>query len=250
MIFWATCGLVGVYSALAGVGGGFLMVPALLYFYPSFSPAAVSAVSMTLVLANSGMVGLSMALKGLTDRRIVAVFGLFSLPGLFVGVGLNRSVDISSFKTYLALILLMVAAWLVLRSLQEVQVSNGEKNKSPRIRWWMPPIGFVIGVFASFFGLGGGIFYVPLFFYGLGLGLRTSVATSHMVLALNAVVTLVPHALLGSLEGHGQLLLGAIPLMVGGGLLGQRLAQHVKSQWIVRGLALVMALMGLRFLLG
>ena len=80
---------VGLLSGFFGIGGGFLVVPALLAAtaMPMISAVGTSLVS---VAAFGATTGVNYALSGLIDVRIAAVFIVGGVLGGFLGVALGK----------------------------------------------------------------------------------------------------------------------------------------------------------------
>lgn len=46
---------IGTLGTLIGAGGGFILVPILILFYPDLSPESITAISMAVVAANASV---------------------------------------------------------------------------------------------------------------------------------------------------------------------------------------------------
>ena len=102
-------------------------------------------------------------------------------------------------------------------------------------------LGFVVGIFSSLFGLGGGIVLVPTFLYFSELPAHAISATSHFAILLTSPVGLAVHAL-----QHDIVARDVVPLVAGGllgGHIGARLSLRLKSPQLllVVAVALVIA---------
>src|SRR4249919_1863568 len=79
--------------------------------------------------------------------------------------------------------------------------------------WWFPLLGIVVGLAASFTGLGGGFVVVPLL-VALGFTPQRAVGTSFAAILLVGLSSLAGHAKLAEVDWKAGLLLGA------GGVIG------------------------------
>jgi uncharacterized protein len=83
----------------------------------------------------------------------------------------------------------------------------------------------------------------------LGFPVHVATATSHFVLAILALAGSLVHWFGGRLEqGLGRI----VPLAVGvvvGAQFGAFLSHHIHGKWIIRGLALALAFVGIRILM-
>jgi uncharacterized protein len=106
----------------------------------------------------------------------------------------------------------------------------------------------LVGFASSLLGIGGGILHVPLMVFALGFPIHVATATSHFVLALLGLAGLLVHVADGSLVAG---LDRVLPLAVGvllGAPFGAAASSRVRPVLILRGLAVALALVGLRLL--
>jgi uncharacterized membrane protein YfcA len=110
-------------------------------------------------------------------------------------------------------------------------------------------VSLVVGYVSSVLGIGGGIIHVPALVQLLGFPVHVATATSHFVLAIMAGTGTVTHVFTGAFH-HG--VRRTIALGIGvlvGAPLGAVASGRVRGVWIIRGLAVALALAGLRVLL-
>jgi uncharacterized membrane protein YfcA len=83
----------------------------------------------------------------------------------------------------------------------------------------------------------------------LGFPVHVATATSHFVLAATTLAGSVVHVMDGSLRGW----LGQLVCLAGGAVvgaqLGARLSRRIHGRWIMRALAIALALAGIRILM-
>ena len=76
----------GSYGSLVGAGGGFLIVPLLLFLFPTESPAAIAATSLLAVLFSGlSATGAYARLKRI-DYRMGLSLAVLTVPGAIAGV--------------------------------------------------------------------------------------------------------------------------------------------------------------------
>jgi len=109
-----------------------------------------------------------------------------------------------------------------------------------------------VGFVSSFLGIGGGIIHVPLMVSALGFPVHVATATSHFVLANMAAAGSVTHIVTGAFSG-GTGIHRAVALsigVVGGAQVGASLSQRIHGATIQRLLALALAALAVRLLIG
>ncbi len=104
----------------------------------------------------------------------------------------------------------------------------------------------IFGFISSFLGIGGGFLYVPALVYLMKYPVHVATATSLFVLALTSLTGSVTHYAAGLFDqGFRQ----AVGLSIGaivGAQIAARLSRHIRGDWIIRSLAVALAVVGLR----
>ena len=90
----------------------------------------------------------------------------------------------------------------------------------------MIAIGIVVGIGASFSGLGGGFLMVPLLLF-LGYTAQKSVGTSFLAILVISFSALIAHNKLANVDYRAGLLLGLGGII--GAQVGSRLVEHVST---------------------
>ncbi len=109
--------LIGGFLGLVGAGGGFLMVPALIYFAHLPMRKALGT-SLVLVAANSfiGFLG-DVHSNANMDWKFLFLFSAFSIAGVFTGTYLQRHIRAEQLKKYFGWFILLVAVFMVVKEL-------------------------------------------------------------------------------------------------------------------------------------
>jgi len=106
---------IGVITGLLGVGGGFVIVPALVYFAGLTMRQAV-ATSLLVIAVNSGTAFIGHAALRPPDLRLAAPLLVCAAVGMTGGVWLSHRTDPCRLKRYFALFLLGLAVFMAIRS--------------------------------------------------------------------------------------------------------------------------------------
>ena len=264
---WAAFGIfVGAYGTLVGAGGGFLMVPALMWAAGA-SPEVAAGTSLAVVLFNAVSGTWAYARRKLVDWRTALLFAAATVPGGLLGPKLLHFVPENAFLIAFGVLMLGIAALLGLRPREPKpvlhinpmdygppgfralrQLTDAEGN-TYRIHYNVPAglaLSFVVGFLSSMLGIGGGVIHVPALIYLLGFPAHLAVATSHATLAVSAGVGVFAHARLDHILWPLALASGCGALA--GAQIGAALSRRVKTAGLLRALALAVALVGLRCL--
>jgi uncharacterized membrane protein YfcA len=258
---------IGAYGTLIGAGGGFLLMPLLLVIYPYEHQHTLTAISLAVVFFNSlSGAGAYARLKRI-DYKSGLVFAAATIPGAIFGVITNAAIPRRDFEAVFSLFLIGLALFLFLRPksvaappavkprpatggltrvLQSVDGLSFEYHYHP---WLGVPVFFILGFIATFLGIGGGSLVVPILSYLLNFPVLVATATSQFIVAITTFTATLVHIWHGSFH-HGAHRTAALGIgVLVGAQLGAYLSNKIKGAWIIRGLALAVALAGIRMLL-
>jgi len=242
---------VGAFGTLIGAGGGFLLVPVLLLLNHDQSPAAVTAVSLTVVFFNAYAGTWAYARMRRIDFRAGLLFAAAALPGALLGTFAVAGIPRRPFNITFGVLLLFLGLYLVL------QPDRGRTGTAPpgaALSSWQRrslagSIGSAyLGALSSLLGIGGGILYVPFLIRFLDFPPHVATATSQFVLALVAGAATVAHLLQGTLESQLAMTACIALGVMTGAPIGALISGRLRGSLIVRLLALSLCAVGVRLL--
>jgi len=244
----------GGYGTLIGAGGGFILVPALLFIYPGEAPETVTSISLAVVFFNALSGTLAYARSGRIDFKSGLIFALATIPGAVAGALATVAVSRDRFDLVFGLSLVAVAVFLTFnpgkKTAAGIAKAGSDFHAAPNLDRLAliagAALSTVFGFISSFFGIGGGFLYVPALVYLLRYPPHIATATSLFVLTITAFAGSATHVAAG-LFHHG--VFRAIVLSIGaivGAQLAARLSQRIHGDWILRSLAIALGLVGLR----
>lgn len=115
----AAIGLIsGILTGLFGVGGGFILVPALVSFSNMGMQRAIGTSLLIITLVSASAVASHVAAGTGVSVSVAVLFTLGSVMGLFAGSGLSRRISGPSLQKTFSIAIIVVAAYVVLRSVQ------------------------------------------------------------------------------------------------------------------------------------
>jgi hypothetical protein len=218
-----------------------------------------------MVLANAVSGAVAYARMGRIHYRAGIMFALATVPGAIIGAKVVDFIDPKTFAIMMAVFLLALAAFLILRPREEskllVRDNGGADALLPGVKPPPPDFPFNarlgvllslgVGFIASMLGVGGGIMHVPALVSLLRFPVHVATATSHFVLVFTALAAVLTHAFDLKL-GAQDMLQFVVPLAIGvipGAQLGAMLAKKVKGPWILRALGIALVLVAARLLM-
>lgn len=99
----------GVLSGLVGIGGGIIIVPALVYFL-AFSQKMAQGTSLGILLLPIGLLGVIQYYKqGYIDIRVVVIISLAFFAGSYFGSKIALSLPQESLKKVFAVLMILIS---------------------------------------------------------------------------------------------------------------------------------------------
>lgn len=230
----------GLLGAMLGVGGGIVLVPALVLVFGVPMAEAVPA-SLLCVVATSCGAAASYVEHKLADVRLAISLELATVSGAIAGGFLAAKVAPAWLALTFGAFVLAISTQLLRAGPAPVLAAAGGAAIPVNL-----PVGmsgsFVAGGLSSLLGVGGGPLKVPLMMFGMRMPFKVAAATSNLMIGVTAAASVIGHAL------GGHLRLGLVaPLVVGvllGAAVGSRTAPHLPTQLLKRIFAGLLVLVG------
>ena len=225
----------GVFGALFGVGGGIIIVPLLILLaaYPERSAMATSLAAIGLIAAEGTIF---FALHGDIEPGHAALVGIPATVGVLAGTSLQQRLATRTLTLAFAGVLVAIAH-TPLHLMDKVAIGIA--------------LGFLAGVLAGLFGVGGGVLFVPALSLALGLDQLTAQATSLLAMLPVVAVGTWRQQKYGHVRLRSALWLGVggIVGVTAGGFLAISLPEHVLERAfgvLLLGVAAQLAIRALR----
>jgi len=253
---------VGTYGTIIGLGGGFVLVPILLFLYPGYEPETFTSISLAVVWANTTSGSIAYARHGRIDYRTGAIFALSSAPGVIAGAFLVHAIPQRAFILVFAFLLLGLGAISLRGRVQRIRPplrGPGVLRRSFAMEgrtylyayrvWQGVVLSMGVGFLSSLLGIGGGAIHVPAMILWLHFPVEIAVATSQFILAFMSGGGTIVHLATGTLEGEGLTRAAAIGLgTVPGAQLGAQIARRLRPGYVLALLGVSLFALSLRLL--
>jgi uncharacterized membrane protein YfcA len=244
----------GAFGAMLGLGGGIILVPALILLQGAPRTEAVAA-SVVSVIATSSAAAIAYVRDHYTDIRLGLILETSTAVGSVAGALLAGHLSDRLVAALFATLLVAAAVSLLRRRDEEAAVAiasetpflEGSYNALPAgetVRYGVVRLreglagGLLAGMVSAILGVGGGLVKVPLMVLRMGVPMRVAIATSNFMIGVTAVATAVPYYAAGYVNPYL-----AAPCALGvliGARTGARFAQRSRSLLLRRTFACVL----------
>lgn len=194
----------GLLSGAFGVGGGILMVP-LLIVLAGMDQRRAAATSLAAIVPTAVVGSIAYFANGEVDLAAAALVAAGGIAGSWIGSHLLRRLPLGWLRWGFIGLLVLVAVRLV--------IAPPERMSAPAeldlgVGAAYVGLGFVVGIAAGLFGIGGGLVMVPAFIAVFGMGDLLAKGTS--------LAAMIPTSISGSIANlRGRLVSAREGLIVG-----------------------------------
>ncbi len=254
---------VAAMGTLVGLGGGFVLVPLLLFMFPDESPAVISSISLTVVFLNAASATVSHYRERRIDFKTAGLLAIGGIPAAAVGAIAASRVTRDAFEVYMGIVLILGAVYVLWRSTRAVELQGDVEHQPNReirermgrtYRFYVSTlmaagISPVSGYISSFFGIGGGVVNVPAMTFLLRMPPRVVAPTAMLLLVVTSSSSLITRIATGQFDdGWRRAALLGVGALVGA-QIGIYLRSRVDHRIVLVILAASMILVGSRQLI-
>ena len=242
--------LIGFLGTLVGAGGGFILTPVLLILYPSDNPETITSIALAVTFANALSGSVAYGRMKRINYRYGLIFAAAAIPGAVGGALMTQFVPRKTFDLIFSVLLIVASVYIFLKPPEKD--TSGDSVKvilSKRKTLVGILISFLVGIVASFLGIGGGIIHVPALAGLLDFPVHIATATSHFILVFVTFTAVVAHIVTGTFQ-HGlhRFIVLAVGVVIGA-QVGARVSNRVRGTAIIRILAAFIFLVAVRLVL-
>lgn len=251
-LFFTAVGLIAAtFGSLVGLGGGIIIVPALIYLGPLFVGQTISvSTAVGTSLAVLIFTALSSTMTFMKQKRVDFKSGwLFFItcgPAAMLGSYVTQFLNVQSFQLYFGLFMMFMAILLILRDyIKPLNINWSIRRSYTDLSGqtfhygysFIPAlgIGLAVGFISGLFGIGGGSLFVPAMVLLFRYPPHVATATSMFVILLSSIMGTFTKLSLGAVDLW--MVLWLAPTAILGGWLGAQIASRLSSKkllWVLR----------------
>jgi uncharacterized membrane protein YfcA len=221
----------GLFGGLLGIGGGSLVVPALVFFL-AFNQHKAHGTSLAVVLGMSAASVMTYSHYGHIDWLLAVEIAIGGILGAIIGGHAAARMRSKTLRRVFCVFLMLVGLRMAIGGLIESNVSKGTyvSHYLQNARAQLPlalGTGVLTGFFSSLLGIGGGTIMVPAAALIIGVDQHTAQGVSLAAMMPTALAGTIMHYRLGNVEVRVAkwVALGA----VAGALIGACIAGCLRS---------------------
>ncbi|RLE92783.1 MAG: sulfite exporter TauE/SafE family protein [Thermoprotei archaeon] len=241
--------LFGFVSAIAGIGGGSLLVPTLIVFFDIDAKVAVP-IGVAVAIATSIAATRVYLEKNLVNVKLGLFLEVSSTIGAVVGSFIYQFIEARYLKLIMGTIFPIIAVYMILSArlkhkfreedfiAKKLELSGKyfDENLGKEVTYKVAhsPLlivgSFFAGILSALLGIGGGVIKMPLMCIVGGIPIKVATATSTFMVGITAATS----ALLYFKEGFLRVDLASIVIVgfIVGATLGAKTQVKIKSIWI------------------
>jgi len=237
--------VVGAYGTLVGAGGGFILVPILLFLYLDLEPSVVASISLAVVSLNSASGTVAYFRQRRIDLRAAIWLALAGLPSAVLGAFSTRLLSREQYDVVIGVVLTGIGTLLFAfpkaRIHHDPTTSGGQWNRTfvdangvtysySFNRWFGAGVSAAVTYLPSLIGIGGGSIHVPALTTVLGIPPHVATAMSQFVLSVTALAATSVHVA----SGHGYVGVRRAAMLgigvIAGAQIGARLSGRCRAR--------------------
>lgn len=249
----------GVIGAIVGVGGGFLIVPMLIFIFGLSAQVSAGTSLIALVFtALSGTVGYTWQRR--IDYKLGLSLAAASAPGAVLGSVASTFLTSEIVTVLFGCFLILVSIYIAIGTpplhsgesvsgwrRQLVDRDGKEFDFTVRHLTFAFPLVLLAGFIAGFFGVGGGALQVPVMIMLLGVPPEIAMATSALMIVVSALSGAITHIQLSNVAYEFTPFI--IIAVVVGAQIGVQVQRLTSALALRRLFALSVTIVGLRMIL-
>ncbi|MGD7046228.1 sulfite exporter TauE/SafE family protein [Jeotgalibacillus proteolyticus] len=253
----------GSLGSLIGLGGGVIVVPALLFFGSSLgwiagiTPQTAVGISLVVMIFTGLSSTLSYLKKNTVDIKSGLLFFIGSGPGTIVGSWVNQRLTLDSFHLSFGFFMIFLSLILMVRNrikpIKRFKTASYQRHftdpQGMEFQYGFPPLigvlaAFTVGFGSGLFGIGGGSVMVPVMIIAFLFPPHVAVGTSMLMVFLSSITGSASHIILGNV--NWLYVLALAPGAWFGAKLGAWLNHRLRSDKLVLVLRFILVLIGIR----
>jgi len=240
----------GVLVGLIGASGVMVVVSLLTLFvnFPVHKSIGTSLMANAIV---SATVSFMYFRHNNLDPKTAIFLAMGSIVGAQVGALSSAKLPEVGLGSLFGIILILMGLVVWKRGISREDIIRGFKkilgSKIKISRYISLPMGFIIGIIAGTVGATGGIWFLVVSYFVIGLPLRKAVGTSALAMVFTAISGAMGHAIYGNVSVIGGIFVGLGASI--SGTFSARFANVSSERILVKAISIIFIALGIAMIL-
>jgi len=253
--------LAGLFGSMLGLGGGFILVPALTLGLGIDIRIAISA-SLIGIIANSTTTSVNYLKEGFTNVNLGLVLAIATSSGAIIGAFIAVFIEKEALTFLFAIVLIIIAIFMKVRLEKAPAPENKKNTKTEKMNLKLSGeffdkvanrkvsykvrnlkggmgAGFLAGNLSGILGVGGGVVNVPVMNLWMSVPLKVAIATSSFMIGITAATGAFVYYSFGYMSSIAAVLV-VIGIIIGA-YTGSRLVPKIKTK-LLRNIFIVVTI--------
>ncbi len=194
-LFLLIGGFAGFSSGMLGIGGGVIFVPALYFLLPlvGVAEAVIPSTAIATSLFSGSFSAASSAYNHIISKNCEIKKAFFLASGSVISATIIPRLVVTLNPDILKTVLVIVLFFVAIKLL-----TSNHNNEAVYVLKdiYLIVVGLIVGTLSAFCGMGGGVILVPALIYFTNIGMKKSVGTSALVVAITMSTATINYAML------------------------------------------------------
>jgi len=216
----------GSLGSMLGVGGGFIIVPALVLLL-GFSMHEAVSISLASISGIALSSFLTYAWNKKVDYKLGILLESFTFLGALIGSTIATMLSCSLLEVLFGFTLIYVSFMMYKKPIEQESAGSKLFKTRDAAPLFACVSSFLAGVIASMTGIGGGVLKVPIMTLVLGVPIKIAIGTSEFMIVITSLTAAVNY----QIQGVGTVSYKIFGVAGGfiGGQLGSRIGLRTRS---------------------
>src|SRR5690625_2234418 len=249
-------------GSLVGLGGGIVLVPAMLFLYDNVeafawaTPQTIVGISLITMIFTGMSSTLAYYKLKRVDIKTGLIFLIGSLPGSVLGSWMNTKMDLDSFSLYFGILMIIIFFMMLidrekLKKNKPLEITDKTRtfiidNETFQYNVTLLPafcLSFAVGILSALFGIGGGTIAVPAMILIFGVPVQVAIGKSMFMIFFISIISSTTHIFLGHIVWK-YVLFFIIGSYIGGtvGAKTSKLFKGKTLEWFLRVVIVIAAM--------
>ena len=224
-LFFAASAAASTLAGMVGVGGALLIVPMLMAFAGELGLVPPEIRFMGYLMNFISLAPIVVRNRAKIDWKMAMPLIVAAVAGAVIGANLPKAASEKTLLMVFAITLIIIIGLLVRKIFDKTRPVRDFQHDA---KSWavIAGIGLIVGLASGLFGIGGGIFMLPLVVIFLGIKPKSIILITPLIVLFSTGTGILVHLLHGLAGFH----LGITSVVAAGAIIGANTGDHLRGR--------------------